>query len=156
MLPSSRGDFAVEELILRDGTERDIVLTSAELQQMRQAPFSACRTQTVSASCGRAGSTLLLAFHAGRLLASLRPGDRIVVFSDDDALRSELGAHDALRFVSPRFYEVRVFCVSCECQQTTSSYSCAGAPSVLADPRARSRPCASSFLRRRLTSRWRR
>lgn len=99
MLPHTL--FSTKILLIEDGSEDEITVSySSAMSMVHDRSSIAAETRRVQARAGVAGAQHVIAFEAGRLAASCAPNDRVIVFTDNSALRSELEFHGVI-FVSP-------------------------------------------------------
>lgn len=95
--------YAIHFVTVDDEVDRKITLSVSDVREFSPDRLSIVRsTHVCTHSAGVYAATVLTALEIGRLLASgtLKEGDRVVVFSDDDALRRELAPMDVV-VISP-------------------------------------------------------
>ena len=103
MLPVA--DFLTDLFLVEDGENTCITVSFLNsLDMLREGKAGQCETRLVKTHCGSPGVLPMLAFEAGRLTGLVDTCDRIIMFSDDTAMRSELEPL-GVRFVSPHLFE---------------------------------------------------
>ena len=103
MLPHDT--FLTDMFLVEDGSEGGITVNFLEaLDILRDGRSGLCETRRVKSYTGKEGAQAILAFEAGRLSTLLDANDRIIVFTDNDSLRSELEPL-GVRFIMPSVFE---------------------------------------------------
>ena len=103
MLPHDQ--FLTDMFLVEDGSEGGITVNFLEaLDILRDGRSGLCETRRVKSYAGSEGAQAILAFEAGRLSALLDVHDRIIVFSNNESLRSELEPL-GVRFIIPVVFE---------------------------------------------------
>ena len=99
MLPHTA--FSVKMIIIDDGTEDSVTVSYSSAISMLHSSMP-CETRRIRARAGEASAVYRMAFEAGRIRAT-KPRDRVIIFSDVSALRSELEPMGVV-FVSPGLF----------------------------------------------------
>ena len=97
--------FITDMFLVEDGSEGGMTVNFLDaLDILRDGGSALCETRRVKSYAGKDGAQAMLAFEAGRLSALLGANERIIVFTDNEALRSELEPM-GVRFIMPSVFE---------------------------------------------------